>query len=207
MGVAMCSRHWADVILAIGFSSAFVAVIALLIMDTSLVELLNDNTDCTSLICRDSVHTLVGLSPVLAAVVFLPLLLVVGRRRGIDASAMRPIATYAALYALWLNVTLGYVAFLVFSTMDYHLYRVERGSAGAEVAIAMWLVMIALSSYTWASSLLSLRRAYVQYAAEHDELPQHIPEASVYMYPLAWPFVWIVIFPVVWVITYAITSP
>ena len=120
---------------------------------------------------------------------------------------MRPIATYAALYALWLNVTLGYVAFLVFSTMEYHLWRVGRGSAGAEVAIAMWLVMIALSSYTWASSLLSLRRAYVQHVAEHEDLPRYIPDVSVFMFPLAWPFVWIGTFPIVWVITYAVTSP
>ena len=150
---------------------------------------------------------LIWLSPILAAFLFLPLLFLVARIKGIDASIVSPMSVYAAAYALWLNVTLGYVAFLVYSTMDYHLYRVEKGGQGTEDVIAMWLVMIALSSYTWASSLLSVRRAYAQYGAEHEELPRHIPESNVFMYPLAWPFVWIVVFPIVWIITYAITSP
>ncbi len=207
MGVAMCSRHWADILLAIGFSSAFVAVLALLIFGTPLVELVTDNPPCTKLLCGEMVQGLVVLSPILATFLFLPLLFLVARKRGLDASVVSPIAVYVAAYALWLNVTLGYVAFLIYSTMDYHLYRVERGAEGTEVEITMWFVMIALSSYTWASSLLSLRRAYAQYAAEHEELPQHIPEASVYMHPLAWPFVWIVVFPIVWIIIYAVTSP
>ena len=207
MGRAMCSRHWADVILALGFGSAFVAVIAFLVFGTPLVELVNDNPTCTWLLCGEIVQGLVVLFPVLAAVLFLPLLFLFARRRGIDASILRPIARYVVAYALWLNVTFGYVAYLVYSTMDYHLYRVERGAEGTEDVIVMWLVMIALSSYTWASSLLSVRRAYAQYAERQGELPRHIPEGSEFMYPSVWFFVWIVVFPIVWVITYAITSP
>ena len=207
MGIAMCSRHWADVILALGFGSAFAAVISFLVLGTPLVELVNDNPTCTKLLCGEIVQGLVVLSPCIAAVLFLPLLFLVARKRGIDASIVRPIAVYVAAYAFWMNVTFLYVAYLVYSTMDYHLYRVERGWEGTEDVIVMWLVMIALSSYTWASSLLSVRRAYGQYAERQEEMPSHIPESSEFMYPLAWPFVWIVVFPIVWVVTYAITSP
>ena len=207
MSIAMCSRHWADVILALGFGSAFVAVIAFLVLGTPLVELVNDTPPCTWLLCGEIVQTLVVLSPCIAAVLFLPFLFLIARKRGIDASIVRPIASYVTAYALWMNVTFGYVAYLVYSTMHYHLYRVEQGWEGTEDVIVMWLVMIALSSYTWASSLLSVRRAYAQYAERQGELPRHIPEGSEFMYPSVWFFVWIVVFPIVWVITYAITSP
>ncbi len=207
MGIAMCSRHWADIILALGFSSAFVAVLAFLILGTPLVELVNDNPTCTKLLCGENVQSFVVLSPILVTVLFLPLLFLVARKRGIDASAVSPIAVYVAGYALWMTVTFGYIAYLVYSAMDYHLYRVERGAEGTEGVITMWFVMIALSSYTWAASSLGLRRAYAQYRAEQEELPRYIPEASVFMHPLAWPFVWIVVFPIVWVITYVIVSP
>ena len=207
MSVAMGSRHWADVIRALGFGSGFVAVIAFLVFGTPLVELVNDNPTCTWLLCGENVQTLIVLSPVLATVLFLPLLFLAARRRRIDASIVRPIARYVVAYALWLNVTFLYVAYLVYSVMDYHLFRVERGAEGTEDVIAMWFVMIALSSYTWASSLLSVRRAYAQYAVRQGELPRHIPESSEFMYPAVWFFVWIVVFPIVWVITYVITSP
>ena len=203
----MGSRGKTDVLIAVGAASALVSLVMLVIVKTPLVELVNDNADCNSLLCREWVQVLLLVSPALAAMLLLPLVFLAIRVKGFNVPGFGPVAGYVFVYTLWLNVIIGYIAYVVNSTIPFHLYSLESREDGTESVIAIWLVMIALSSYTWASSLLRLRRAYAEHARKLGGiLPETVPDGE-FLYPCAWLFVWILVFPIVAVISYAIASP
>ena len=205
--VVMGSRRWGEVLLAVGGASAFVSLVALVIVTTPLVEFVKEDADCSNLLCREWVQVLLLVSPVLAAMLLFPLVLLAIRIKWVNFPGFGPVAGYVVVYTLWLNVIIGYVAYLVDSIIHFHQFSLESRGYGTESVIAIWYVMIALGSFTWASSLLRLRRGYVQYKERHGGVPPETVPDGEFLYPHAWLFVWVLVFPVVAVISYAIASP